>query len=272
MRNIACMLLALWGISSPANAQPTQDSPAIPVGVITAERKPVTKSQDFVGRVEAVSASRSGRGSPAISSRAVQGRRIVKEARRSTASKRACSRPRSNRPRARWSADKAAKTLTESSCSAPRNCWRKARAPRSRAIRRSRPTRRPRARFSIDEANLQTAKINLGYTDIIAPIAGKVGKTNVTKGNVVGPDSGVADAYRQPGPDVCDVPGQPARIPARAAGGRSDRRHRRSRSSSASPTARRISRPARSTSSTSRSTARPTPCWCAPPCPIRTAR
>jgi len=41
-----------------------------------------------------------------------------------------------------------------------------------------------------DEANLQTAKINLGYTDIVAPIDGKVGKTNVTKGNVVGPDTG----------------------------------------------------------------------------------
>jgi membrane fusion protein (multidrug efflux system) len=41
-----------------------------------------------------------------------------------------------------------------------------------------------------DEANLSTAKINLGYTDIVAPITGKVGKTNVTKGNVIGPDSG----------------------------------------------------------------------------------
>ena len=41
------------------------------------------------------------------------------------------------------------------------------------------------------DANLQTAKINLGYTDITAPIAGNIGKTNVTKGNVVGPDSGV---------------------------------------------------------------------------------
>ena len=42
-----------------------------------------------------------------------------------------------------------------------------------------------------DEANLQTAKINLGYTNITAPITGRIGKTNVTKGNVVGPDSGV---------------------------------------------------------------------------------
>ena len=42
-----------------------------------------------------------------------------------------------------------------------------------------------------DEANLTTAKINLGYTDIASPIEGEVGKTNVTKGNVVSPDSGV---------------------------------------------------------------------------------
>ena len=28
-----------------------------------------------------------------------------------------------------------------------------------------------------DEANLQTAQINLGYTDIVAPIAGKIGRT-----------------------------------------------------------------------------------------------
>jgi membrane fusion protein (multidrug efflux system) len=42
-----------------------------------------------------------------------------------------------------------------------------------------------------DDANLKTAQINLGYTDIASPIDGEVGKTNVTKGNVVGPDSGV---------------------------------------------------------------------------------
>ena len=42
-----------------------------------------------------------------------------------------------------------------------------------------------------DEGNLHTAKINLGYTDITAPISGKIGRTALTKGNVVGPDSGV---------------------------------------------------------------------------------
>jgi len=41
------------------------------------------------------------------------------------------------------------------------------------------------------DANLRTAQINLGYTDIATPISGEVGRTSVTKGNVVGPDSGV---------------------------------------------------------------------------------
>jgi membrane fusion protein (multidrug efflux system) len=41
------------------------------------------------------------------------------------------------------------------------------------------------------EANLKTARINLGYTDITSPIDGEVGKTNITIGNVVGPQSGV---------------------------------------------------------------------------------
>jgi membrane fusion protein (multidrug efflux system) len=38
---------------------------------------------------------------------------------------------------------------------------------------------------------LRTSKINLGYTEITSPIAGIIGKAIVTKGNLVGPDSGV---------------------------------------------------------------------------------
>src|SRR5690348_12678713 len=39
-------------------------------------------------------------------------------------------------------------------------------------------------------ANLRTAEINLGYTQITAPISGEIGRSKFTKGNVVGPDSG----------------------------------------------------------------------------------
>ena len=41
------------------------------------------------------------------------------------------------------------------------------------------------------EAALRTAEINLAYTDINSPIDGRIGRTAVTRGNVVGPDSGV---------------------------------------------------------------------------------
>jgi membrane fusion protein (multidrug efflux system) len=40
------------------------------------------------------------------------------------------------------------------------------------------------------QAQLQTAEINLGYTEIRAPIDGKISATQVTEGNVVSPTSG----------------------------------------------------------------------------------
>jgi membrane fusion protein (multidrug efflux system) len=40
------------------------------------------------------------------------------------------------------------------------------------------------------QAQLQISNINLGYTDIKAPISGKISRTAVTIGNVVGPTSG----------------------------------------------------------------------------------
>ncbi len=56
------------------------------------------------------------------------------------------------------------------------------------------------------EANLATAKINLGYTDIVSPITGKIGKTNITKGNVVGPNSGTLTVIVSQDPMYVTVP------------------------------------------------------------------
>lgn len=40
------------------------------------------------------------------------------------------------------------------------------------------------------QAALTQAKENLGYTDVISPIAGRIGRTAYTQGNLVGPNSG----------------------------------------------------------------------------------
>ena len=40
------------------------------------------------------------------------------------------------------------------------------------------------------KANLKLSEIDLGYTEVRAPINGRIGSTAVTRGNIVGPDSG----------------------------------------------------------------------------------
>jgi membrane fusion protein (multidrug efflux system) len=47
------------------------------------------------------------------------------------------------------------------------------------------------AQVQAAQAQVQASQINLDYTMISAPIAGKIGRTAVTEGNVVGPSSGV---------------------------------------------------------------------------------
>lgn len=47
-----------------------------------------------------------------------------------------------------------------------------------------------RAQLAEAKANLTTAQINLGYTQVRAPICGRIGRTAYTKGNLVNPASG----------------------------------------------------------------------------------
>src|SRR6202790_4490168 len=53
MRVITCAVLVVCGLCGPAGAQ-TKEPPALPGGVVTAERRSIEKSLDFVGRIEAV--------------------------------------------------------------------------------------------------------------------------------------------------------------------------------------------------------------------------
>ena len=58
----------------------------------------------------------------------------------------------------------------------------------------------------IAEAGLENAQINLGYTEIKAPITGLIGRTGVTRGNVVGPDSGVLTTIVSQDPMFVTIP------------------------------------------------------------------
>ena len=47
-----------------------------------------------------------------------------------------------------------------------------------------------KAQIALMQSQLRTAQLNLSYTDIKSPIAGRIGKANITQGNLVSPQSG----------------------------------------------------------------------------------
>jgi membrane fusion protein (multidrug efflux system) len=183
-------LLAAVLIAGPAAAQPAP--PAQSVGVVTASLQPVTQGLEFVGRVEAIGrveihARVTGyleavdftegamvhegdklfeieQGPFQAAVLQAQGALVQAEGQRTNA----------------ILALKRAEELVKTSAT-------------SVAVRDERRAAEQSAQGAVitAEANLRTAGINLGYTIITAPIAGKIGRTNVTKGNVVGPQSGV---------------------------------------------------------------------------------
>ena len=191
MRNIACVLLALWGISSPANAQSTQENPAIPVGVVTAERKPVTKSQDFVGRVEAVQRVEvKARITGYLEKVAFKEGDLIKEGAPLYSIEKGLFEAAVGQAEGALEKDKAAKTLTEVQLQRAEELFGKGSGTQVARDQAFAADESAKGSLLIDQANLLTAKINLGYTEIVSPIAGKVGKTNITRGNVVSPQSG----------------------------------------------------------------------------------
>ena len=165
---------------------------AIPVGVVTAERKPVTKTLDFVGRVEAIQRVEvKARITGYLEDVVFKEGDLIKEGAPLYGIEKGLV-PGGGRagPGRIGRRARPPRCSPRFSCSARKSCWQRGRVRRLPATRRSRPISRRKGAILVDEANLQTAKINLGYANIASPITGKVGKTNITKGNVVTPQSG----------------------------------------------------------------------------------
>jgi len=191
MRKIACIFLALWGISYCAYAQSPAGAPAIPVGVVAAERKPVTKSQDFVGRVEAVQRVEvRARITGFLEKVAFKEGDLIKEGAPLYSIEKGLFEAAVGQAEGAMEKDKAAKALTEIQLQRAEELLAKGSGTPVARDQAFAADESAKGSLLIDQANLLTAKINLGYTEITSPIAGKVGKTNITKGNVVSPQSG----------------------------------------------------------------------------------
>ena len=175
----------------PATAQQAQPA-AVPVGTVYAERQSISNIRDFVGRVEAT-------GRVEIRAR-VQGYLeqvlfkegdIVKKGDQLYQIEKGLFQAAVEAAKGALERSKAAKTLTAIQLQRAQDLLDKNAGTAVARDQALAADQQAQGQILADQANLDTANINLGYTDIASPIAGKVSKTNVTAGNVVGPASGI---------------------------------------------------------------------------------
>ena len=180
--------LVLGGLAIPDLAQ----QPELPVGIVLAHRAPIAKTAEFVGRVEAIErVDIRARVTGFLESVDFKEGDAVKEGAPLYRIEKDQFKAAVEQARGALERDKAAKTLAEIDLQRAQELMNKGSGTVVARDKARAADEQSQGSLIADQANLETAQINLRYTDILAPISGKVGKTNVTKGNVVGPDSGV---------------------------------------------------------------------------------
>lgn len=189
----AGLALATLLAIAPISTGLAQPAPAtIPVGTVMAEKRSIERTADFVGRVDAVNrVDIRARVTGYLEQVLFQDGQFVKEGMPLYRIERGPFEAAVEQ--AQGALEGAQGTLQNATVQRQRAEDLLRSAAGSVAVRDQRVAEEKSAEGNqtIAEANLKTAQINLGYTEITAPIAGRIGRTRLTKGNVVGPDSGV---------------------------------------------------------------------------------
>jgi membrane fusion protein, multidrug efflux system len=190
MRQVFCTILVAFALSSPTLAQ-QQPPTAVPVGVVKAERRPIAQSGEYVGRVEAISRVEiRARITGFLEEVLFKEGDLIKEGAPLYRIENGLFEAQVLQAEGALERSKAAKALSALQLSRAEDLLQKEAGTVVARDQARAQDQQAEGAVMADEANLATARINLGYTDIIAPITGKVGRTNITKGNVVSPESG----------------------------------------------------------------------------------
>jgi membrane fusion protein (multidrug efflux system) len=184
--------LSIVALVLPANAQQQQAPATVPVGVVKVEEKSIATTLDFVGRVDAVNRVEvRARVDGFLEEVLFKEGDPIKEGAPLYRIEQGLYQAAVEQAEGALERSKAAKILTELQYQRAQDLLDKNAGTVVARDQARAADQQAQGQILSDEANLTTAKINLGYTDITSPIAGEVGKTKVTKGNVVGPGSGV---------------------------------------------------------------------------------
>jgi len=186
----ALLLVPALCVVLPASAQQPPPS-TVPVGVVRAELKPISKTADFVGRVESINRVQIvARVTGFLEDVKFKEGDLVKEGTPLYLIEQGLFKAALESAQGALERSKAAKTLTEIQLSRAQELLNRQAGTAVTRDQALASDQQAAGQILTDQANLETAKINLGYTEINTPITGKVGRTNITKGNVVGPDTG----------------------------------------------------------------------------------
>jgi membrane fusion protein (multidrug efflux system) len=184
-------VLLFAGLSTDAAAQPESGGPPA-VGVVHAERQQITQSDEFIGRIQAVNrVALVARVSAFLDKRLfVEGAEIKKGdllyvleqppfQAQVDAAKASIEQFEAQHRNAELALQRA-QALLSTPAGQQSNVDAALASERGFA-----------AQIAGAQAQLQTAQINLAYTEIRAPIDGKISATQVTEGNVVSPTTGI---------------------------------------------------------------------------------
>jgi membrane fusion protein (multidrug efflux system) len=184
------LLIPAFCVVFPVSAQ--QPAPAtVPVGVVRAELKPISKTKDFVGRVESINRVQIvARVTGFLEEVKFKEGDFLKEGSPLYLIEQGLFKAAVQQAQGAVERSKAAKTLTEIQLQRAQELLNRAAGTVVARDQALAADQEAQGQILTNQANLDTANINLGYTEISSPITGKVGRTNITKGNVVGPSSG----------------------------------------------------------------------------------
>jgi membrane fusion protein (multidrug efflux system) len=183
----APVLIALAAMPAAAQFGP-QGPPA--VGVITAEKRPVTELTEFVGRIEAIDrVDLRARVTGFLQERLFREGQEVKAGQLLFRLERAPFEADVARAQAQVASAEAELTNANISLNRARELMRSSAGTQARVDEATAQQRTAQASVLGAQAQLRVSEINLGYTDIAAPIDGKIGRFTYSVGAVVGPQS-----------------------------------------------------------------------------------
>ena len=180
----------------PSNAQPTPAAAApraMPVSVATVTESDVAIWDEFSGRLEAIErVDIRSRVAGALQSAHFREGAMVKQGDLLITIDPAPYAAEVDRAEAQVVAAQARVTYTKSEQERARRLWEDSAIAQRELDERVNAQREAQANLRGAQAALQSARLNLGYTRVRAPVAGRVGRLEVTVGNLVASGPGAA--------------------------------------------------------------------------------